>query len=143
MNCEMCGHEGVLVRALVEDTELKVCENCAEHGKRMAIVKERAPAAPMLKRQAMLQGIVDDFAARIKTAREKLGKTQKEFAQMIAEKESVIHHLETGSLEPDMELARKLERQLHITLVEQQEDEIIPTKQSKNEAPTLGDFLKK
>ena len=51
-------------------------------------------------------------------AREKCNRSKKDLAKTLSEKESVIHRLETGKLNPGLGLARKLERFLNIKLVE-------------------------
>ena len=89
--------------------------------------------------------IVSDYAKRIRQAREKLGLTQKDFAMKISEKESVLHKLETGAIEPSIETAKKLEKTLKIKLVEQREEENEVVQAGKKEAEgfTIGDMLKK
>ena len=69
---------------------------------------------------------------------------QEELARRLAEKESVIHHIESGNFVPSLALARKLEKCLGITLVEipqlEREKQHI---NFRDDALTIGDLLKK
>ncbi|MEM4263660.1 MAG: multiprotein bridging factor aMBF1 [Candidatus Woesearchaeota archaeon] len=153
MNCDICGRDAPLYTILVEGSELKVCERCSSTGK---IIKKPEIALPIKKSnkqepikkaktvKELVETIVEDYATRIRKAREKTGMTQKEFAKKINEKESIVHKLETGSFEPPVALAKKLEKLLKIKLIEQteQEKEIVQEKKEKSEGLTIGDILK-
>lgn len=153
MNCDICGRETMPYIVLIEGSELKVCEKCSSMGK--IIKKPEVPATRALRKQEpkkeikakemeVVEVIVEDYAARIRKAREKTGMTQKEFARNINEKESIVHKLETGSFEPPAALARKLEKLLKITLVEEaeQEKKIMQPQNKKSDGLTIGDILK-
>jgi putative transcription factor len=147
----MCGSEENLFKAEIEGTELNVCENCGKFGKILGPIEEKIIPTKKGKgiekldtgpdREVLLV-ITEDYAELIKKKRESLGLKQKDFAKKINEKESVIHKIETGSLEPSLHLARKIERFLKIKLVEQHEEEIKErSRQTKSEGFTLGDFI--
>lgn len=152
MNCDICGRDALLYTVLVEGSEMKVCEKCSSAGKvikrpEFVIPKKPKNIEPARATQVMkeiVETIVEDYGARIKQAREKTGLTQKEFAKKINEKESMLHKLETGSFEPSMPLAKKLEKILQIALIEQTEQEKAqaPAKKDKSEGLTIGDVLK-
>jgi putative transcription factor len=90
-----------------------------------------------------VQLIVANYSKIIKSAREKTGLKQEELAKKIAEKESVIHKLESGIMKPDIPLARKLEKFLRITLVESVEvSDDVEEKRSSSEGLTLGDLIR-
>jgi len=143
--CEMCGKPAT-ARALVESTEMDVCAGCARFGKPLSsFPRYAAPAKKAAPRPAgPAYGLVSDWSKRIRDARTKSGLTQKEFALKINEKESVLHHWETGTTEPDIETARKLERILHVTLVE--ETTPLPVtgagKKQAGAGLTIGDVLR-
>jgi putative transcription factor len=69
---------------------------------------------------------------------------QEELAKKIAEKESVIHKLESGSIIPAIPLARKLEKFLRIALVETIEVDSPETsdRRSSSDGLTLGDLIR-
>jgi len=128
MNCDMCGRDTELRKTIVENVVLNVCENCSIFGKVIEVKKEIRDDKIKelfirLKKPQIFEEIVEDFSLRIKKAREELNLKQEELALKINEKESIIHHLETGKLRPSLELAKKLERFLKIKLVEIREEE--------------------
>lgn len=151
-NCDMCGKEGELVEAIVEGSMMNVCLFCSRHGSVVTInqaVVEKKIEREREEEEGISQYvdvIVDNFAERIKKAREKKGLRQEDLAKAIAEKESVINQLETGRLKPSSKLAKKLAVFLNITLVENVEQKI-PKKgrplDFKDESVTIGDLLRK
>lgn len=150
MQCELCGKETNLFKALVEGTELTVCQSCGSHGKilRPAISAvqskkiKKAKSKPQLPEE--IDTIVADYAAQIRKAREKQGLTQKEFAKKLNIKESLLHKLESTGFELGFDLAHKLERLLNITLVvkEKIESQVKGSQKSKSEGLTIGDLIK-
>jgi len=146
MNCELCGKDTSLVKADIEGTILDVCTTCGAFGN---IVKLQTPHL-LRKRPTRLpkelqstETVVSNFAQIIKSAREQKKLTQKIFAKKLNEKESVVHKIETGSLTPSIELARKLERILHIILIETIKESPLENKKEKSGAMTIGDIIKK
>lgn len=146
MQCELCGKETELFTAVVEGTPLKVCANCGKFGKVIRKVQAPAPArtAAVKSEPVQVEQIVSDYSARIKNAREKRGLTQIDFAKLVTVKESLIHKMETGHFEPPIDMARKMENILHITLVEvrQAAPIIIPEKGEKTAGMTIGDIIR-
>ena len=147
----MCGKEAELYTASIEGVTMSVCERCAKHGKILKkpqpIIKPKPkrtrPAEPAEKEIELIEAVVDDYAKKIRSARTKAGMTQKEFAQKINEKESLLHKMETGSFKPSIPLAKKLGKMLHIKLVEEREEEKIKMpKTEKSGAVTIGDLIK-
>lgn len=147
MQCELCGKDTELFTAVVEGIQLRVCAGCGRFGK----VLRRAPPpaslakpAPVRTEPAKIERIMDDYGQRIRAAREKQGLTQEDFAKRVMVKESLVHKMETGTFEPDIELARKLERLLHIRLVEVREESETGTarKEDRPAGLTIGDILK-
>lgn len=144
--CELCGKTGSLFKAVVEGTELTVCRDCGGYGRILgALSSKQHVAAKKTIRTAEgpLEIIAEDFAERVRKARERLGLKQEELAVKIAEKESLIHKIESGKVQPPIAVARKLERFLKITLVETKEEEKFSTGVRKTDvAMTIGDLLK-
>ncbi|NOZ88834.1 MAG: TIGR00270 family protein [Crenarchaeota archaeon] len=62
--------------------------------------------------------VVEDYAIRVRRARERLGLTQKELAVKVKVGENVIKRIEAGTLVPPIDLARRLERVLGVKLLE-------------------------
>lgn len=153
MQCEMCGSEQPeLLRAKVEDVVLNVCKACSSFGEVLAPVKKKQPArksAPGATSQEpapekeTIYLIESDCPSKIRKARESKGLKQEELAKKLALKESLIHSLESGRHEPSIDVARKLESFLGISLVRQEEVEIHSGKrEGSDEELTLGDVIK-
>ena len=143
-NCEMCGSESNLTLALVEGVELKVCKNCSSFGKKInkPIIKTTLKKILQKKpEREIIQIIVNDFPRLIRKKREKMGLKQKEFAKFLAERESIVHKMESGTYTPSIELARKLEKQLGLILIEQKEVKPHNIKATTNKF-TIGDIIK-
>jgi putative transcription factor len=146
----MCGKETNLFKTVIEGTELRVCKDCSKFGKiigRIAEpVKEKKKKHIEEEREEpeIVEEIVPDYASKVKSSRESRGLKQEELAKKLSEKESVIHKIETGHYEPNLVLAKKLERFLKITLIESHEIEK-PEKSKKATADgplTIGDMIK-
>ena len=146
MQCELCGKDTELFTAMVEGIQLRVCAGCGRFGK--VLRKIQPPAAPKAARvksePVQVESVVSDYSNKIRAAREKRGLTQIDFAKLITVKESLIHKMETGHFEPPIDMARKMERILRITLVEvrQEEGVVKQEKEEKTEGLTIGDILK-
>lgn len=152
-NCEICGTDTTLVRAVIESVEVDVCKACARFGEarqtpassRVERYEERAARQRARARPPeQIPTIVDDYALRIKRRRERLGITQEELAKTLAERESVVSALENGTREPDIDLAKKIERALSIKLIEacEQKEPAIAIHQT-SAGMTLGDIIKR
>ena len=140
----MCGVEDVLVNAIVEGSALQLCRRCKEFGDVIETAQEsRAPKKkPQINLPEPEEFIVEDYSLKLKDSREKLGITQKELAEKINEKESVIHKLESGHMKPSMTLAVKLEKFLGLKLIDQYMPEDKGRIDFKDKALTIGDLVK-
>ncbi len=151
INCDLCGkvsHQ--LNRALIEGVELNVCLGCSKFGKVLAPMNRDTfkTAINIIENkkeriEEKIELLVEDYAAVIKKGRESMGLSQKDFAGRINEKESAIHKVETGALEPSFQLAKKLEKALGVKLIEEFRESRDKFKRKKEEGFTLGDFMYK
>jgi len=153
--CEMCGMpiEGKPYRVIVEGTEMIVCERCYRSIKAKAAPVQSKPAKEKsksslkkqkdtTKRKVVEYEIVEDYAKRIKEARERLGMSREELGMKVGEGENVIKRIELGRLEPDMELAKKLEKVLGIKLIRKVEyEEATEASKPQTDDLTLGDIV--
>ncbi|MFA6073004.1 MAG: multiprotein bridging factor aMBF1 [Candidatus Woesearchaeota archaeon] len=160
MNCDLCGKPGRLFKSEVEGARVNACESCSKHGKVFHEIKQETPKVVAreekkireirekkegAKEVPIIQLIVKDYASKIKNARERKKLKQEDFAKSISEKESVIHQLESGHMEPNIELAEKLEKALGIKLIEEYKenpDELKKDKLPRSNGPlTIGDMI--
>jgi putative transcription factor len=158
--CEMCGREAPLRPAVIEGTRMQVCPTCLKFGVEVAGAKTEVTGRSRVlqgleQRQARTQprdvfqqmdtDLVEDFGRVIREARQRKGLTQEELAQKIAERQSVLSKVETGTQRPSDDLARRLERELGIRLFEA----AAPAEAERKGAPgadaglTLGDLIRR
>ena len=147
--CEICGRKGAHAIVEVEGATLKVCGLCAYGKKILYHLDESGEAKERTERRGPppkfeeTEEIVENYGKIIKNAREKLGLGRAVIAEKINEKESYLERIERGELTPTFAVARKLEKELGIKLVEKVQASVAPsTSNSKKfSEPTLADLL--
>jgi putative transcription factor len=157
----MCGKQVPRTRRfLIERTTLNVGPECEKFGKplepgpggmqdvrpgnvplAMEMRKKRGQGRDVFSEQSMQEELVADFGPRILSAREKKGWTRQDLGGRVGERESAIHRMETGSLRPTDEVAKKMERELGIKLYEKV-DAVTQKKSTAAGGFTLGDILR-
>lgn len=152
MMCEMCGKEKLqLYKALVEGSLLLICEKCKKYGEVLSLEKPKSeeqkkekPKQEQKKEEEKQEVVIDDYAMKIREAREQKGLTQEELAKAVAEKESVIQKLESNQTVPSLQLAKKLEQFFRISLIEEFDPNKKPVKDLnlKDETLTIGDLIR-
>jgi putative transcription factor len=145
----MCGGKKAVMVSLIEGVELNTCEDCGKFGKRVKVLvgqkqaivhQARQMARPRENEKIVI--MVPGYAKMIKQAREKMGLKQEDVAKKISEKESLLHNIESGHHEPDVELAKKLGRFFHIKIIDEIEDKGDPQEQGKSPGSlTVGDLI--
>jgi len=160
LRCEVCGHKihDEPIIAVIEGAKLTVCVECSKHGKivhqeyaplpQKSIKKTQGPVA-MVQRKTVAAKVEitqepsEDYANKIRAAREKLMLTHEELGKKINEKASVLRNLEAGKMSPNNQLASKLEHMLKIKLLVPISEEKVPPPVSKsaNQELTLGDLI--
>ncbi len=141
MQCEICGKDTNLVKAIIEGIELNVCSNCAKFGSVIKIAPKFVPKPKKVVVEQPEEGIVEDYGKLIKNAREKLGLKQEELALKLNEKHTLVHKWECNELKPTIESAKKLEKFLGIKLM-QVYKKIDFEKPKTSEGLTIGDIIK-
>ena len=123
LTCEVCGNpiRGQPNRVEIDGAVLLVCANCAKRGTPVGSPAEakrtQPPRMPPDEGMNPAFEVDPDYPTIVKTAREKLGLTQEQLGRTINVKPSVIHHVETGKMKPDLALARTLMHQLKVNLL--------------------------
>lgn len=147
MECEVCGKPIFKpLRVAIEGTEMKVCKACAKFGERIKAVpgqrsklKKKTPQRP----KEPTTEVVGEYPEIIRQARERKRLTQEQLGNRINEKASVINRLEAGRMSPSIPLAKKLEKALEVTLLEEVR-EASPSGYGtdRGENLTIGDIIK-
>jgi len=146
----MCGSDAPLFQAEIEDVSMQVCKSCASFGTIKGPVRSAPPKRVIAPRAPKRSApppvpewvVVKDYASRIRKKRESLGLKQKELAKKLAEKESLLHKIEIGNFIPGLDLAKKIEKILRVTLIEREEPVETKVSSTKGGALTLGDIIK-
>lgn len=159
--CEICGRESQSTREIVlEGARLQACNRCSKLGEpvhrpkpagitRTVSHKPRAassrrssviPRSPQTRAYRPELVPVENFSTLIRKARERSGMSQKEVAQKLNERSSVITKVESGKMPPTISLARKLERLFKLTLLEEAESVDLSPGTSKS-TTTFGDVV--
>ncbi|MDO5861680.1 MAG: multiprotein bridging factor aMBF1 [Thermoplasmata archaeon] len=163
MICEMCGKDVPQTREVIVDgARLSVCQSCSKFGEMSGSSASSRPGAPVTqsvidqrleRRERRMQSkdiyagtttieIVDDYGGVIRRAREAKGMDQKEFANLIQEKQGILAKVESNSLIPDDKLVRKIEKALDIKLTEAvQAGGTVGG--GRSDKMTLGNFIRK
>lgn len=142
MGCELCGKDGRLFRAHVEGGLYSVCAECKTYGTEVREVRRR-PRTPRAPEPVL--SVVDDAPRIIRSAREKKGMKQADFAKLLHIKESVLHAWETGHRIPTVDMAKRVEKLLHVSLLTQESavSNSGYTPSSSGAGLTIGDMLSK
>ncbi|RMD58091.1 TIGR00270 family protein, partial [Candidatus Woesearchaeota archaeon] len=92
------------------------------------------------KREEAEEIIVQKAGEIIKSARQKKGITLSDFARSMNEKESTLAKIEKGTLTPPLNLAKKIEKALNISIIESYTPEKAHGK-TKSQTMTIGDLI--
>ncbi|MGC9152584.1 MAG: multiprotein bridging factor aMBF1 [Vulcanisaeta sp.] len=167
LTCDVCGSviDGEPVIVEIDGAVLTLCQKCARKYVGVKGVKViRGPSPIQAAQQPMTvvkyesrrgttyrvnkprvnvdrYEVVENYAELIKEARESLGMSRDVLAKVIGVKESVLKRIEDGQLIPDIELARKLEKTLGISLLREVEETQVNVGKPVNRSLTLGDVV--
>lgn len=165
MRCEICGQsieEGKSKRTKIDGSIMEVCQDCSKFGVIQKVPKPKSIQSkgkgnsrtngtnrqvrtprPMYSLDEPTEELVEDFETIIRQAREAKRLSREELGEKIYEKVSVINRIESGKMDPDIKLAKKLEKTLNITLIEKISDmNLEDFKNRTSGGPTLGDIVK-
>ncbi|MFO1534157.1 MAG: multiprotein bridging factor aMBF1 [Thermoplasmatota archaeon] len=158
--CEMCGKKVGTRRYMVEGTVMNLGLECAKYGTPMdapAPAGSQAAVQQGLERRAQRMTsrsvyeqeqwvVVDDYGPRIHKAREAKGLSHEQLGNKVQARVPELKHIEAGKLRPGDDLAKKLEKELGITLMEKVEGPPPAVAGTKKPAAgaglTIGDLLK-
>ncbi len=147
LSCEICGRASVAAQVYIEGAKLMACSNCMRGGKIIQRFESEAAVktfaeTPVPSSFDSGEEIVDDYASLIRHALERLKLPLPVVAERIKEKESYLRSIESGHLMPSLPVAKKLEKELGIKLIEKEVPNVAPVAAPKKFGPlTLGDML--
>lgn len=161
MQCEMCGKTVATRRYMVDKTVMNLGIECSKYGSPLdAPAPTGSPAAlhQNLEKRAdrmMSRSVYDaqesmvlvtDFGPRIHKARDAKGWTHDQLGNKVSARVPELKHIEAGKLRPSDDVAKKMERELGITLFEKVEGPAPAISGVKKPGPsaglTIGDLLR-
>ncbi len=139
------------IYAEVEGAPMYLCIDCFER-------LYRAGRAKLASRRAVEEGsvkhvrkrarrgpevydLVEDYAERIREAREARGWSTSALAQRLRISESMLRKIESGKVKPSIDLARRIEKVLRVKLLEPVVDEETYYGEGGEDYVTLGDIV--
>ena len=162
MECEICGKGEADYVVFVEGARLSVCQACSRGAKIISSPSryhergsQKGGASAAGSSSSMPGGshaksepefeLVENFGSRMRNARNKMKLPLSVLAEKLAEKESFLDRIENQKTHPSEELARKIEKELGITILEESSSSLAQDDSSKpvgsKKGLTLGDIL--
>jgi len=155
MECEVCGAPDAPFVSLIEGAKLHTCARCAHMGKILmrqgpssspAQAGEMMPAHSAMRSAAPEWELVEGFGDTIRIARMRMKLPLSVLAERLAEKESFLERVEGEKTHPSVEMARKIEKELNIHILEQGEGEsgggsLLDSLKKGSGGRTLGDIV--
>jgi putative transcription factor len=124
LTCEVCGKPigTTPTRVEIDTAILLVCQSCAKSGRPLPSIVPRVRT--VRTRPVAKGGLIEpefevdpEYNTIVRLARERLGLTQEALGRAINVKPSVISHIETKKMKPDLTLARTLMHYLKVELL--------------------------
>jgi len=108
-------------RIEIDGAVLQVCQKCASRGVIVpTLVKTRPLGSPRTHSEGMggVELEIDpEYHSIVKEARERMGLTQEALGRLMNVKPSLIKHIESKKMKPDLALARTLMHYLKVNLL--------------------------
>ncbi|MFO7793620.1 MAG: multiprotein bridging factor aMBF1 [Candidatus Nanohaloarchaea archaeon] len=141
-SCQLCGKDSdKLQKTKIEGATLKVCDSCSDMGEKVEQPKKKTKKAKKKKtyRPKDTQVLANDYGTRVKEAREDRKLSINELADSLNEKASLIKKIEREDLKPEKSLAKKLSKELEVTLYVNPEVSDHSVESGDDRKATLGD----
>ena len=118
-DCDICGKPAV-TQAIVEGAKMSVCQRCLSFGQEVS--RRSARPKPAAAKPPKEMETVEGYSSIVINAREKAKLTRSELARQLNMFENILERIESGALRPNEEIAKKLEKALSITLLEERKE---------------------
>lgn len=161
MECEMCGKQVGTRRYMVDGTVMNLGMCCSKYGTALdgpaAPAGSKAAVEQNLQRRAGRQrsrdvfseqetwDLVEDYGQRVRKAREQRGWDHARLGDKVSARVPELRQVEANQLRPSDRLAKALEKELQITLLEKVDataPKVSGQKKGGGSGLTIGDLLK-
>jgi len=143
MACDICGAAKADRKARIEGAVVSVCDKCVTLGDEINIQEIHKLAERILPKLSLPPefnfDLRPDAAEVVRKGREKLGLTQEQLGEKVSEKVNIIKRVEDG-WQPPIQVAKKLEKFLGVSILETAATGNLKTKIDKKQM-TLGDMV--
>ena len=158
--CEVCGRQtDKIVKRQIEGAIVSVCPICARYGGSVSLAaigrgakRQRAKKThvQVRRRRTHVTGdlyekyeVIENYHLIVRRRREELGMKQKDLAEKLGIKESMLQKIEAGKFTPDIPTCMKIEAVLGVKILRETADEAIPIRfEGRVETgPTIGEVL--
>ena len=143
--CDICGKNEAANLAIIEGAKVSACGNCSKFGSIIGRLGEEEGEifqTPAYVSTEIVEEIIEDAPKIIRDARNRAQMSIGDLATRLREQAHYLEKIEKGNLTPSLTIARKLEKVLHITLVERTRYEQQGSLKKEFVLPTLEDLLK-
>lgn len=143
--CDICGKNNALNLAIIEGAKVSACGNCSRFGNVLGKLGNEEGdliQVPAYVSQEIIEEIIEDAPKMIRDARTRAQMSVLDLANKLKEQAHYLEKIEKGQLTPSLSIARKLEKVLHITLVERSRYEQQGSLKKDFILPTLEDLIK-
>jgi len=142
MQCEICGDGEAEYLVLIEGAKLNVCHACSGSGRLLKGPQaQRGQGQDSFSRPREELEVAEGFGTLIAAARKRLGLPMEVLAERINEKLSALERIERQKMLPDEKVARKLEKELGIKLLQSVGVDAAAPPSSGKGPITLGDII--
>ena len=118
-DCDICGKPATTT-AIIEGARLSVCGRCAVYGQELRAPSFRKPSAA---RPIKELEVVEGYGRLVRQARERTGVSRQDLARKLFILENVLERIENEHLKPNEAVAKKLEKELGIILLEEKKND--------------------
>ncbi|HLD59979.1 MAG TPA: multiprotein-bridging factor 1 family protein [Candidatus Bilamarchaeaceae archaeon] len=144
-DCEICGRREGDYFVLIEGAKLVACRSCSHGTKILQRLREDESDIEIKQTSHAIESeeLVEDYTKIIRKAREQKNISLRDLARKLNEAESFLDHIEKGKLRPTIKVAKKLEKELGIKLIETKKEASgsVTMKKQEFKEPTLADLL--
>jgi len=113
MRCSLCNRDLIVKNVEYKGSFINVCRNCEDYA--LERIEEKRVVSKFVKDS---EEVIDNLGVLIMRKRMQMELKQEELAQKLGIKASLLAKIESGKIEIDLNLVRRLERILGVRLID-------------------------